>query len=204
MQGCVWSLHVLPCNKTSWKKYILRSFYYKKYQIYNKYKYLRFCKHNLMSLYMQMASIVMTNKETTGQQKNLFTSIQVLGKYLGSIYSLIIMKEQVPVFFTVWESSVKIKQHLYSGQASILITLTCSPAHLLAPTSHSVIVTAAPPAPELTHSGGESLWHSNVFWHTHSLADSRIENKEIIQYTPMHSYRRRKVFHLLKSCDLFC
>lgn len=66
-------------------------------------------------------------------------------------------------------------QHFYYWQGSILITLTCSPAHRLAPASHSVVVTWVLPSPELTQSGAESLGHSDAFLHTHFLSASAVK-----------------------------
>lgn len=59
----------------------------------------------------------------------------------------------------------------------MLITLTCSPAHRLAPNSHWLIVLSTPSTPELTHRGAESVGHSDVFWHTHFPVDSTQRKK---------------------------
>lgn len=65
----------------------------------------------------------------------------------------------------------------YSGQASILMTWTLSPAHRRAPASHSVIVTASPPL-ELTHRGAESPGHADGLWQAHFLNDSASEQED--------------------------
>lgn len=59
----------------------------------------------------------------------------------------------------------------------MLITLTCSPAHRLAPNSHWLIVLSTPSTPDLTHRGAESVGHSDVFWHTHFPVDSTERQK---------------------------
>lgn len=57
----------------------------------------------------------------------------------------------------------KLFLHLYCGQASMLMTVSFSPAHRLAPNSHWVIVLSTPASPELTHRGAESVGHSDTF-----------------------------------------
>lgn len=54
----------------------------------------------------------------------------------------------------------------------MLITVTLSPAHFLAPTSHSLVVTATSLLPYLAHNGAESERHSDTSWQTHSFVES--------------------------------
>lgn len=107
--------------------------------------------------------------------------IQVLEKHFLRFYlQFSHWRETIFCFIYIMWTFSEIKQPFYCGQASILITLTCSPAHLLDPTSHSVIVMATLPTPELTHRGAESLGHPDAVWHSHFPADFRIEKQELL------------------------
>lgn len=112
-------------------------------------------------------------KKTLQGDRNVFISFRHKKKHFVLFTFQSLRKHKVLQLWTLRFS------HLYCGQASILITSTCSPAHLLAPTSHSVIVLLTVPTPELMHRGAESFGQSDTLWHTHFSVDSRIEKSWI-------------------------
>ena len=129
--------------------------------------HLRFCQTEVYFTCKCYLSSALHDKYKT----NIFTSFKCWKLISECIYS---HWEKNNKSFLLCVQLIKINiSHVYSGQASILMTLTCSPAHRLAPTSHSVIVVATVPTPELAHKGVESVGHSDAFWHTHF--DSGIE-----------------------------
>lgn len=99
--------------------------------------------------------------------------IHVLEKKCSSIYTADIRKATVRPIFRIQISSAA--AHLQAEQASMAVTVSRSPAHLLAPASHSLIVTATAPSPAMTHSGAESLGQSDTSRQTHFPVDSVIE-----------------------------
>lgn len=101
--------------------------------------------------------------------------IHVLEKKCSSIYTADIRKATVRPIFRIQISSAA--AHLQAEQASMAVTVSRSPAHLLAPASHSLIVTATAtaPSPAMTHSGAESLGQSDTSRQIHFPVDSVIE-----------------------------